>query len=98
MRRLIIGLVLLAAGLVLVMRQVAGKMAPEMRARCAAACERMLANMPESFPPNRMMADLEAIKEQTTRILDLVDRPTQDQGTKSRDPKVDQSPQSAHST
>jgi len=39
----------------------------------------MLANMPESFPPNRMMADLEAVKDQTARILDQVERRTDDQ-------------------
>jgi hypothetical protein len=33
----------------------------------------MLANMPESFPPNRMMADLEALKEQTARILEVLE-------------------------
>jgi len=33
----------------------------------------MLDNMPESFPPNRMMADLESLKEQTARILDLLE-------------------------
>ena len=73
MRRFVI-VVLLAAPIVLIAR----KMAPAMRARCANACERMLAKMPESFPPNRMMADLETIKEQTERILDVVDRPADD--------------------
>lgn len=78
MRRLIIWTVL-AAAISLIMRKLAGKVAPAMRARCSEACERMLANMPESFPPNRMMADLEALKEQTARILNLVERPTDDQ-------------------
>jgi hypothetical protein len=35
-------------------------------------CERMLANMPESFPPNRVIADLEALMGQTARILDAL--------------------------
>ena len=61
------------------MRKMAGKAAPAMRARCSEACERMLANMPESFPPNRMMADLEALKEETACILNLVDRQKDDQ-------------------
>ncbi|MCP3882918.1 MAG: hypothetical protein GY701_31650 [Sulfitobacter sp.] len=78
MRRFIIATGL-AAAVALIVREMAGKMAPAMRARCADACERMLGNMPESFPPNRMMADLEVLKERTTRILDLVDRPTADQ-------------------
>ena len=78
MRRFIIA-VGLAAAMVLMVRELAGKMAPTMRARCAEACERMLAKMPDSFPPNRMMADLEVLMERTARILDLVDRPTDDQ-------------------
>jgi hypothetical protein len=41
-------------------------------------CERMLAQMPESFPPNRMMADLETLKEQTARILDVLEPRTED--------------------
>jgi len=77
MRRFIIALVV-AATMVLIVRLMAGKTAPAMRARCAETCERMLANMPESFPPNRMMADLESIKEQTARILDVIDRPADD--------------------
>ena len=75
MRRLIIGTVLAAAA-VLVARKIAGEAAPTMRARCAEACDRMLANMPESFPPNRMMADLEEVKDQTARILDEIERQT----------------------
>ncbi len=72
MKHLIIG-VTLAALVVLVVRLVAGRMGPAMRARCCEACERMLANMPESFPPNRMMADLDVLKERTARILDVVE-------------------------
>ena len=78
MRRFIIGTVL-AAAIVLLMRKMVGGAAPAMRERCAEACERMLANMPESFPPNRMMADLEALKDQTARILNEVERQTDDQ-------------------
>ena len=72
MRRFIIGTVL-AAAIVLLMRKMVGGAAPVMRERCAEACERMLANMPESFPPNRMMADLDELKEQTSRILDILE-------------------------
>ena len=78
MRRFVIGVVLAAAAVL-----AARKMGPAMRARCGEACERMLANMPESFPPNRMMADLAAIKEQTARIADLVEPPPDDQSTRS---------------
>ena len=72
MRRLIIFTVL-AAGMFLAMRKLAERAGPAMQERCAGMCERMLANMPESFPPNRMMADLEVLKEQTARILELLE-------------------------
>ena len=77
-RRFIIGTVLVAAA-VLVARKMVGEAAPAMRARCSEACDRMLANMPESFPPNRMMADLETIKDQTARILNQMERQAGDQ-------------------
>lgn len=38
----------------------------------------MLDQMPESFPPNRMMADLDSLKEQTARILDVLEHRTED--------------------
>ena len=71
MKRLII-FAMLAAGMFLAMRKLAERAGPVMRERCSEMCDRMLANMPESFPPNRMMADLESIKEQTARILDAL--------------------------
>ncbi len=72
MRRLLIFAVL-AAGMFLAMRKMAERAGPVMREQCSEMCERMLANMPESFPPNRMMADLETLKEQTTRILEVLE-------------------------
>ncbi len=72
MRRLII-FALLAAGMFLAMRKIAERAGPVMRERCSEMCHRMLANMPEWFPPNRMMADLESIKEQTARILEVLE-------------------------
>ncbi len=86
MRPLIIGLLAVTA-ITLIVREMAGKIGPAMRARCAEVCERMLANMPSSFPPNRMMADLEVLKERTARILDLVDPQTDDLSTRSRLPR-----------
>ncbi len=72
MRRLIIFTVL-AAGMFLAMRKFAERAGPVMRERCSEMCDRMLANMPESFPPNRMMANLQALKEQTARILEVME-------------------------
>jgi hypothetical protein len=77
MKRLII-LTVLVAGMFLAMRKLAKKAGPGMRERCSEMCDRMLANMPDSFPPNRMMSDLESIKEQTARILNVLEAQTED--------------------
>jgi hypothetical protein len=65
--------IMIVAGISLAVRKIAGGAGPEMRERCAEMCDRMLDNMPESFPPNRMMADLEALKERTARILEVLE-------------------------
>ena len=72
MRRLII-LAVLAAGMFRAIQKMAERAGPAMRERCSEMCDRMLANMPESFPPNRMMADLDALKEKTARILEVLE-------------------------
>ncbi len=72
MRRLVIFAVL-AAGMFLAMRKIAGGPGPTMREWCSEMCHRMLASMPESFPPNRMMADLEVLKDRTARILEVLE-------------------------
>ena len=70
MRRLII-FTMFAAGMFLAIRRMVERGGPAM----GEMCDRMLANMPESFPPNRMMADLETLKEQTARILEKLEVP-----------------------
>ena len=55
------------------MRKIAERAGPALREGCSGMCERMLTTMPESFPPNRMMADLDALKEQTARILEVLE-------------------------
>ena len=72
MKRLIIWGVL-ATVMWRLLRNVAPRAAPAMRTKCAEIADQMLAKMPESFPPNRMMADLVHLKEQTARILDAVE-------------------------
>jgi hypothetical protein len=79
MRRLIIFTVL-AAGMLLAMRKMAEGGGFAMGERCSEMCDRMLANMPESFPPNRMMADLETLKKQTARILEKLEEPEEVDG------------------
>ena len=72
MKRLII-LAVVAAGIRLVIRKIAEGAGPAMRERCSEMCDRMLANMPDSFPPNRMMADLDSLKDKTARILEVLE-------------------------
>lgn len=76
MKRLVI-VALLAVGLIAVTRKMASTCGSAMRARCSEMCDQMLDQMPESFPPTRMMADLESLKEQTARILDLLEVQTE---------------------
>ncbi len=64
-----------AVGAFLAIRKMAESAGPAMWERCSEMCDRMLANMPESFPPNRMMTDLETLKEQTARILEKLEEP-----------------------
>ncbi len=71
MKRLVVWGVL--AGLVwLLLRNMTAETASAMRVKCAQMCDQMLEKMPESFPPNRMMADLDHLKGQTDRILDAL--------------------------
>ena len=79
MRRLII-FTMFAVGMFLAIRRMAERGGPAMGERCSEKCDRMLANMPESFPPNRMMADLETLKEQTARILEKLEEPVEVDG------------------
>lgn len=64
----------------LVVRKFAERAGPVMRERCSGMCERMLASMPESFPPNRMMADIDALKDQTARILEVLEEGQEAEG------------------
>ncbi len=76
MKRLAIFTVL-AAVVMIAMRKVVQTGGPAVRARCSEICEQILNQMPESFPPNRMMADLKSLKEQTARILDVLEHQTE---------------------
>ena len=64
---------IIGAGILLAVRKIVGGTGPDMRERCSEMCDRMLDTMPESFPPNRMMADLEVLKERTARILEVLE-------------------------
>ncbi len=72
MRRILILAVLSAAVLVVRRKLSSGAGGAAMAQRVAERCERMMATMPASFPPNRMLADLEAINQRTARILEVL--------------------------
>jgi len=72
MKRIIFA-ALAATGAFLAIRKMAGEAGPAIWERCSEMCDRMLAKMPESFPPNRMMADLDSLKEETARILEVLE-------------------------
>jgi len=68
MRRIAIGAVLIGAGVL-----AARTLAPKLRERFVAGCERMLEQMPDNFPPKRMMQGLDEIRANTTRTVELLE-------------------------
>ena len=63
-------------------------LAPKLHARMLAACKGMFEQMPEDFPPKRMMGGIEEIRANTTRILDLLDERTQAEGKPQEEPRT----------
>jgi hypothetical protein len=72
MRRIVVGAALAAVG-VLVLRA----LAPRLHARMLGTCERMFEEMPESFPPKRMLRGIEEISANSTRTLELLEERAQ---------------------
>ena len=68
MRRIAIGAALAGVG-VLVVRAAA----PRLHARAMAGCERMFEQMPDSFPPKRMMRGIDEIRAHSARTLALLE-------------------------
>ena len=60
----------LAAGGVVAARA----LAPRVHARMLAACEGMFAEMPDGFPPKRMLRGIEETRANSARILELLER------------------------
>jgi hypothetical protein len=71
MRRIAISVALIG-GVVVAARV----LAPKLHARMMAACEGMFEQMPEDFPPKRMMGGIEEIRENTARTLELLEQRT----------------------
>lgn len=70
MRRLALGATFAGIGVL-----VARAAAPKLHARLMAACERMFEEMPETFPPKRMLRGIEEISATSARTLELLERP-----------------------
>jgi hypothetical protein len=68
MRRIAIGAALAGVGVL-----VARAFAPKLHARLMAGCERMFEQMPDSFPPKRMMRGIEEIRANSARTLALLE-------------------------
>ncbi len=47
--------------------------APKLRGRLMARCEGMFEQMPDEFPPKKMMRGIDEISNKTTRILELLE-------------------------
>ncbi len=68
MRRIMIGAAFTGIG-VLILRG----LGPKLRERFRAALGRMFEQMPDDFPPKRMMQSVEQIRQKTARILELLE-------------------------
>jgi hypothetical protein len=68
MRRIAVGAALTGVGVL-----VARALAPKLHARLLAGCERMFEEMPDEFPPKRMMRGIEEMRANTARILELLE-------------------------
>lgn len=76
MRRIAVAIALTGVGVV-----TARALAPRMHTRMLAACERMFEEMPDGFPPKRMLRGIEETRTSTTRILELLEGREQAQET-----------------
>ncbi len=68
MRRMVI-----AGALLGVTVMAARTLAPRLHARMLGACQRMFEQMPDDFPPRRMLRGIEEIRANTARTLELIE-------------------------
>jgi hypothetical protein len=68
MRRIAIGAAVIGIGML-----AARALSPKLHARLLAACERTFEQMPEEFPPKRIMRGIEEIRADTARTLELLE-------------------------
>lgn len=69
MKRIATRLALVGAG-VLTLRA----LAPRLHRRMLAACEHMFEEMPDSFPPKRMLRGIEEIRANSARTVELLEK------------------------
>ena len=67
-RRMVIGAALTGIGVL-----TARALAPALRERLMARCEGMFEQMPDEFPPKRMMRSIEEVRANTARSLQLLE-------------------------
>ena len=67
MRRIAIGAALAGVGVL-----IARALAPRLHERMIAGCEAMFEELPDSFPPKRMMRGIEEVRANTARTLELL--------------------------
>lgn len=79
MQRRAIGAALVGIGVV-----AARALAPRLHARLMAGCERMFEQMPDTFPPKRMMWGIEEIRANSARTLALLEAHEQGRGAQTR--------------
>jgi hypothetical protein len=72
MRRIVIGAALAGVGVL-----VARALGPKLHERLMARCEGMFEQMPDDFPPKRMMRGIDEIRANTARTLALLEEPKQ---------------------
>jgi hypothetical protein len=72
MRRIAKSAVLIGGGML-----AARALAPRLHERMMATCKGMFEQMPEDFPPKRMMGGIEEVRANTTRILQLLEERAQ---------------------
>jgi hypothetical protein len=80
MRRIAIGAAVIGIGVL-----VARALAPKLHARLMAACESMFEQMPDHFPPKRMMRGIEEIRADTARTLALLEERKQERDAEPLD-------------
>lgn len=63
-----------ALALVVVVVSVVRRLVPKLHARLLAGCERMFEQMPDEFPPKRILRGIEEIRADSARALELLEK------------------------